>query len=155
MQTYTVNRCNVCMKIFKENTWKLVNRKNIKLLYHNARPHSARTKQEKIIGFRRLCSTIFTRRCTKWSLSFSFSTKCSEWQNEFLKIRWKCLGKSSCAQNQLKFTWEESTNNMINGKKWFKIMANILLIDSLENSSWIDYILLKRKLSMNPPNRYP
>ena len=38
----------------------------------------------KNIGFRLICSspsTIFSRPCTKWFPSLSFSTKCSEWEN--------------------------------------------------------------------------
>ena len=43
---------------------------------------------------------------------------------------------------------------MINGKKWFKIMANIQLteMDSLIDNSWINYILLKQILFMTQAN---
>ena len=71
----------------------------------------------KTIGFRLVCSIIFTRSCTKWFSSFSFFTKWSEWQ------------KTCWAWNQLNFTREESTSHLINGKSWFKIMADILLIE--------------------------
>ena len=45
------------------------------------------------------------------------------------------------------YKWEKSTNYLINGKRWYKIITNILLfeINSLSYSR-IDYILLKRKL---------
>ena len=71
-----------------------------------------------------------------------------------MKIQWKRSWQTSWAQNQLNFTWEESTSYLINGKRWFKIMANILLfeIKSLLNYSWIDYILSKWKLLMTQPN---
>ena len=34
-------------------------------------------------------STIFIRPCTKWFPIFIFSTECSEWPKNFLRIRWK------------------------------------------------------------------
>ena len=45
---------------------------------------------------------------------------------------------------RLNFTWEESTSYLINGKRWFKIIVNILSIEiySLLNNSWMNYILL-------------
>ena len=111
----------------------IVSRRNV--LLHD-RPHSARIRG-KNIGLRLVCSstsTIFTRPFTKWFSSFSFSTKCSEWQTDFLKkIRWKSY--------------------LINGKNWFKITVNIQLIEinSLLNYSWINSILLKQKLFMSKP----
>ena len=53
----------------------LVNCRNIVFLYENARPNLVRIPL--------VCSTlstIFTRSCTKWFPSFSFSTKFSEWR---------------------------------------------------------------------------
>ena len=87
----------------------------------------------KKIRFRLVCSTlstIFPRLCPKWFQSSSFSTKCFEWQKLFFKkIKRKCLGKTSWARSQLNFTWEESTNYLINGKRWFKTIVNIRLTE--------------------------
>ena len=61
----------------------------------------------------------------------------------------KTFGKTFWAQNQLNLTWEESTSYLIDGKKWRKMLGNILLIEinSLFNDSWINYVLRKQKLS--------
>ena len=63
-----------------------VNRVNFVLQYDNARPHSARSSQEKKYWIRLVCSTlsnIFARPCTRWFPSFSLSTKWSKWQKIF------------------------------------------------------------------------
>ena len=90
-----------------KKTPPLVNRRNVLLLHDNVRLHLARIMQEKI-AFRLVYSTpstIFTRRCTKWFpfffffffFFFLFSTKCSDWEKNFLpNIRWKCLLKTFC-----------------------------------------------------------
>ena len=57
-------------------------------------------------------------------------------QHFLKKIRWKCLWKTSCARNQINFIWEESTRYLMNGKRWFKLMMNIPLI---QINSFINY----------------
>ena len=116
--------------------------KRVVLLHDNTRQPSVRIIQEKILD---LDWSVLPHPPYSPDLAssdfclFFFSTK---WQKTFLKrIRWKCFQKTSWAQNQVNFTWEESTNYLINGKRWFKIMANILLIELL-NYSWINHILL-------------
>ena len=52
----------------------------------------------------------------------------------------------------LNFTWEQSTNNLINSKRRFKIMANIALIERSWLLNYSEIILLKRKLSRIQPN---
>ena len=65
----------------------------------------------KSTGFILVCSsksTIFTRSYVKWFPSIYFYTKCQKNFRE--EVRWKGLWKTSWAQNQLNFTWEESTS---------------------------------------------
>ena len=105
------------------------------------------------IGFRLVCSILFTlfiRHCTKWYTSLSFLTKCFEGENFSQEDRGKRLWITCGARNQLNFTWEKSSSSLINGKRWFKIMVNIILIEinSLLNYSQMNYIQLKRKLLM-------
>ena len=79
----------------------------------------------------------------------------SEWENIFSSRS----VKNFCGKLlELKTSWILLEGNQqatkINGKRWFKIIAKILLIEinSLLNYSWINYILLKWKLSMSQPN---
>ena len=69
----------------------------------------------------------------------------------FQNIRLKCLWKISRAQNQLNFSWSESTSYLIRGKKWFKTVPNILLIVKVFMKK---LYFLKQKLSMTQPNIY-
>ena len=69
-------------------------------------------------------STIFSRSCTKWFLSFSFSTTCPEWQKSSQEDKKKTF---------LKNFWSKPTEFFLreicmNDKNWFRIMVNILLI---------------------------
>ena len=120
--------------------WKrtaLVNRRNVVLLYDNAKPHSARITEK--FRFSLVCSTPYT---ILYQSDFP-SQKMVRINRHFLK-------------NQPNFNRKELRSKLINGKKWLKIIANMLLIEinSLLNYSWIDYILLKRKLFMIQPSIY-
>ena len=76
VQTYTLNSCNVGMKILENKPHSSI-----------GRPHSfSKDHAGKNTGFRPGCSTpstIFARSCTKRFLTFLLSTKCSEWQKIF------------------------------------------------------------------------
>ena len=54
-------------------------------------------------------------------------------------------------QNQLNLIWEEPSSYLMNSKRWFKIIVNILLIEinSLLNHSWINYISHKMEIIYN------
>ena len=106
MLTYILNSCNMCVKIFEENA--------LHLLMGEVLYSTMITQDQKYW----IPLTIFTRLCTNWFLSFSLSTKYSEWQKIFFKKTNKNRQKKSCktswARNQVYFTWEESTGNLIN-----------------------------------------
>ena len=73
----------------------LVNKRNIVLRLDNARPHSTRITTKKNGGFRLVCSTlstIFIRPCITCFLSFSFFSKCFEYQLIFLRR----IGENIC-----------------------------------------------------------
>ena len=123
--------------------------------HDNTRLHSARITHEKINGYRLVRSIPSTIFITELELNdfhvFLFSTKCYERQKNFSRRS----GENFCwAWNQLNFTWKESTSYLMNGKRWFKIMVNMLFIEInlLLNYSWMNYILLKWKLFMSPSN---
>ena len=73
---------------FQRKCLALIKRRNIVLLFDNASSNSARITQEKILalGWSVLPHpTIFSRPRSKGFPSFSFSTKCSEWQKILLR----------------------------------------------------------------------
>ena len=126
------------MKIFLENALPLSIGENL-ILHDNTRPHSSRIMQEEKIMD--LGWFILAHPPDLSDLASSdFHLFCSL-QNVFRKKRWKHLWKTCRDQNQLNFTWEESTNNLINNKKWYKRMVNILVIEiySLLNYSKITF----------------
>ena len=111
---------------------------------------------EKNIGFWLVCSnpsTILSRSYTKKFPFFSFSTKCSEWQKFSQEDQVKMLVENFLYLKPVEF-YLRGINKL--PRRWFKIIPNILLtkINSLLNSSWINYILLEQKLFMTQPNIY-
>ena len=82
-QTLNANLYSQQLQSMHENLRKLpkfINRRNM-LLHDNARPHSARIMQEKILGLG--WTVLPDSSCTKWFPSFLFSTKFFEWQRIF------------------------------------------------------------------------
>ena len=77
------------------------------------------------IGFRRDCSTpstMFIRHYTKWFPSFSFSTKCSEWQ-KILYLGWSVLPHQPYSSDLIPsdFHLFPSLQNALNDNKyWIK-----------------------------------
>ena len=126
----------------------------LQCVHENLRKRPTELRLEKNIGFRPVCfyPIHHIHQTLHQVISIFFILYKMTWISKtFLKkIRWKGFWKRSWEQNQQNFTWEESISFLINGKKWFKIMANLLLIEinSLLNYSWINYILVKRKLFM-------
>ena len=68
----------------------------------------------------------------------------------------KTFVENLLAKTQRNFAWNESTSYLINGKRWFKIMTYILLIEikTLLNYSWINYTLLKRILFISTSSSF-
>ena len=133
----------------------LINCRNVVFFSDNTRPPLGRITQEKILDCL-VSSTpisISTRLCTKWFWYSFFSTKYFEWHIFLQKIWWKRLWKTSWVRKLFNFNGEDSTSHLINGKRWFKVMAYILMIEinSLLNYEWI---LRKRKLWLNLVDRY-
>ena len=106
----------------------------------------------KNIGFRLVFSTlsiIFTGTCIKWFPSFFVLYKMLWTTIDFLK---KMFVKNLLSTKLAEFTSEGSTSYLINGKKWFKIIPNILLteITALLNYSWIIFHYKRICLWLNP-----
>ena len=58
---------------------------SLTFVYNIANPYAASIMQENILGLvYSALSTIFTRPCTKWFPSFSFSIKCCQWRKKNL-----------------------------------------------------------------------
>ena len=128
----------------------LVNRRNAVLLYDNTKPHSSRITQEKILDF-------------GWSLllhpPYSLELATSDFRL-FLSLQNALNGKRFSQDHANVFienilSWKPAEFLLMKNqatwfKRWFKIMANVLLIeiDSFLNYSWMNYILQKRKLFM-------
>ena len=129
------NFCSQQLKNVHENLRKypaLVNRRNLVLVHNNAMTHSARITLEKILYL-------------AWSILPHppylpyFLQNPSNDKRFSLKIGWKYLWKPYCTQDPLKFSCVEPIIYLMNGKRWFKIIVNILLVE-------IKFII---KLSMN------
>ena len=136
----------------------LLKRRNM-LFHDNGRSNLARIHQEKYwikAGLFNLIRHIHQILHQVLSIFLIFYKILWMTKNFLLKIRWKYLWKTSWAWNRVNFTWEESTSNLINGKRWFKIIGNIQLIEinQLLNFSWINNISQKRKLFMTQLNIY-
>ena len=130
MEIYTLHKCNVSMKIFWKKFPALVNRRNV-LLHDKVRSHSARMTQEKNIGLGWSVQPHppYSPDLAPSDFHLFRSLKKDLKDNNFLKkIKWKRLWKNLWARNHLNLTWEE-LRYLINDKRWFKIMANILLIE--------------------------
>ena len=73
-----------------------INRRNAVLLHDNkttfSKNHAGKNIRFKQVSF--IASNIFTRLCTEWFPSFSFSPECSEWENIF--PRWS--GENVCGK---------------------------------------------------------
>ena len=132
-------QCNVCMKVFRENNHHSSIRK---MCFHDkAKPHWARSAQDKYRLACSILSTIHTWWSSKWFKSFSFYAKCSKCR----KIYWRS-GENICGKlPKLETSWI-LLSNMINCMTWFKIMANCISfeINCLLDNSWTNYIFLKR-----------
>ena len=111
--------------------------------------HIQKKITKKNTGFRLVCSTqstIFIKLFTKWFPSFSFLAKCSKWEKIF----------SRSDENITEKLLELETN-------WILLEKITKLPDKsqevIQNNGeysdwnlWINYILLKQKLSLTQPN---
>ena len=73
-------------------------------------------------------STIFTRPYSKWFFSFSFSTKCSEWEIFSWEDQFKTFMEKFSISIHREFYVRE-INQPTCGKRGFKIMAEVPLIE--------------------------
>ena len=126
--------------------------KNVVLLNDNTRPYSARIMQEKILYFGWFALSHPPYLPTLASSDFQLCCSLQKVLNDnksFLDDQVKTFEENFLSLKLLNFTREKLTSYLIKGsKRWFKIMANILLIkiNSLLNYLWINYILLIQKL---------
>ena len=111
----------------------------------------------KNIGFRLVyltLPTIFSRPLKQVISVFFYHKKKLSVTTNILKIKGNFSCNISWALNQFDLSWQESTSNHINCKRWVKIKAYIQLIEinSLLYFSWINNNSIKWKLFMSKSN---
>ena len=141
------------LEITQQSSIEKKKQKTLSFPHNNARQESCR----KMIGFRLVCSTLsYSADLAVSDFYLSRSQKISRITKNFLKITSKFSWKTFWDKTQVNFTLAESISYLINGKRRFKIMVKILLIEinSFLNYSWTNNILLKLKLFMTQPNMF-
>ena len=122
-------QCRLIHSIAATCAWKSKKIREMRFC-DNAKSYSARITEDKILdlGWSVLHHPSYSLNFAPSDFHFLFIKKML-WTTKYnLKISWKHMWKIS-GQNHLNFTQKESKSYMINGKRWFKIMANILLIE--------------------------
>ena len=106
----------------------LVNRRKVVLFYDSARQYSVKIIQENILD---LCWSVLPHPPYSALNNFHLFSSQQNALNDkkFCQNQVKILEENFFSSKSTEFYLRKSISNLINDKRWFKIMANILLIE--------------------------
>ena len=127
LQTYTSSIYSTSISLFKKCP-ALINWKNVVLLHDNARPHTARVTQEKILEldwpFLPHPPSSPDLAPSDYHLYRSLQNSLMG-TNSLMKSRFESSSRTFSRQNRRNSTQKESKSSLINGNKSLQMMVNI------------------------------